>query len=58
MTKLDPTIKHLGTVLRRRLDDPPFVETPRCIADLLERLSRAGRSDAANNAAKPVSTTK
>jgi hypothetical protein len=57
MTKLDPTIKHLGTVLRRRLEDARFVETPRRIADLLERLSSAGQSDAANNAAKPVSTT-
>ena len=47
MTKLDPTLKHIGLVLRRRLADAPPTEPPRRIAELLERLSRTGQSASA-----------
>ena len=30
MTKLDPTLKHIGLVLRRRLTDTPSTETSSC----------------------------
>ena len=46
MMKLDPTLKHIGLVLRRRLSDAPPADASHRIADLMERLSRAGQSDA------------
>lgn len=48
--KLDPTLKHLGTVLRRRLTDVPTEETPSRIAELLEQLTRVGHSERSSNA--------
>jgi hypothetical protein len=55
MTKLDPTLKHLGTVLRRRLSDPRVPETPSRIAELLERLGQGdrGRNDTPSAAPSP-----
>jgi hypothetical protein len=49
MTKLDPTLKHIGLVLRRRLTDMPSTETSRRIAELMERLSRTGQGAAPNH---------
>jgi hypothetical protein len=49
MTKLDPTLKHIGLVLRRRLTDAPSAETPRLIAEVMERLSRTGQSASASH---------
>jgi hypothetical protein len=50
MMKLDPTLKHLGTVLRRRLTDVSAADTPSRIAELLERLTRVGQSGRPNDA--------
>jgi hypothetical protein len=58
MTKLDPTLKHIGLALRRRLTDGPSTETPRRIAELMERLSRTGQSDAPNHASSATLSSK
>lgn len=58
MTKLDSTLKHLGTVLRRRLADVPAIETPRRIADLLERLSQPAQNTPSSSDPEAVSGTK
>jgi hypothetical protein len=49
MTKLDPTLKHIGLVLRRRLTDTPSTEMSRRIAEVMERLSRTGQGAAPNH---------
>ena len=56
--KLDPTLKRLGTVLRRRMADVPAVETSRRIANLLDRLSRAGQGEPSNGVPNAVPNAK
>jgi hypothetical protein len=58
MTKLDPTLKHIGLVLRRRLTDTPSTETSRRIAELMERLSRTGQSAAPNHGSSATLSSK
>jgi hypothetical protein len=55
MMKLDPTLKHIGLVLRRRLANAPDEMPPR-IAELMERLSHIGRSNSHNDDPNPMSS--
>ncbi|MFM9850384.1 MAG: hypothetical protein ACKVP3_24930 [Hyphomicrobiaceae bacterium] len=50
MMKLDPTLKHLGVALRRRLSDVPIADAPHRISELMERLSRVGQSQPTDDA--------
>lgn len=58
MMNLDPTLKHLGTVLRRRLSEASAAEGPNRIAELLERLARPAPSDRSNDPPPPTPGSK
>jgi hypothetical protein len=54
MTKLDPTLKHLGLVLHRQMADVPAAEMPPQFAALLARLARSHPNSHSNMARGPV----